>query len=64
MAIVVFGWWAEAKRSVIIAPSSPEVAHVVPQATVVPLGAGRGEVDSAPEEAIAPVQPSGDTHEE
>jgi hypothetical protein len=64
MVIVIFGWWGDAKRSAVIAPSSPDVAHVVPQTTVVPLGTGRGEVDPAPEEAIAPVQPSGDTHEE
>lgn len=64
MVIVIFGWWGDAKRSAVISPSSPEVAHVVPQATVVPLGTGRGEVDPAPEAATAPVRPSGDTHEE
>jgi hypothetical protein len=42
MVIVVFGWWGDAKRSVVIAPSSPEPTHLVPQAAnaVGPQAAG------------------------
>ncbi|AZC90075.1 hypothetical protein J1G36_25515 [Pseudomonas carnis] len=53
MVIVVFGWWGEAKRSVIIAPSSPEPTHLVPQAanaadSLVAGGLGKtSEVDSS-----------------
>lgn len=66
MVIVVFGWWGDAKRSVVIAPASPEVTHVVPQApgAVVPPELGKDEVDPTPEEVIAPVRSTGETLEE
>ena len=64
MVIVVFGWWGDAKRSVIIAPSSAETTQVVPQgaSAVAPPGVGTVEAGPAPEEAIAPVPSTGGTH--
>ena len=65
MVIVIFGWWGDAKRSVIIAPSSAEATKVVPQAAsaVALPGVGTVEAGPAPEEAIAPVPSTGGTHE-
>lgn len=66
MVIVVFGWWGDAKRSVVIAHALPEATHVAPQVpgAVVPPELDKNEVEATPKEAIAPERFTGETHEE
>lgn len=62
MAIVIFGWWGDVKRSVIIEPSSSHAIQAAPQADSVaaPLAVGKAEAigEAESSKALAPAIPS------